>query len=174
MPETLPYPEFELDVVASIGDAALVALRSDAELLAFFATGGGIVEIESERISIDVSSVKAPLLGVSLGPVRERRIGNDDYTELAVALDLLLLTPYENARGTQRWLRPRLVNRIKARLAANHGQLEDAEGNLLTEALIEFERLDFTGALKGRNVIATLLRAVFRADIDQIDRGVIP
>lgn len=169
-----PHAEFAPDVVAKIGDAVLARLRADAGLVAFFAVGEGIVDVEAERLALQGASIKAPMLGVALGPNEERRIGNDNYTELKTAVDLILLTEVEQPRGANGWLRARLVNRVKALLAADSGTLLDDEGNRITEALVEFSRLDF-GAFGGvlaqqKRVVVTALRATYQSNIDQISR----
>lgn len=169
-----PHAEFAPDIAAKIGDSSLARLQADADLVAFFATGEGIVAIEAERIALQGASIKAPMLGVALGPSEERRIGNDNFTELRTAVDVFILTELEQTRGTNDWLRARLVNRVKMRMAADSGTLLDEEGNRITEALVEFSRLDF-GAFGGvlaqqKRVVVTALRATYQSDIDQISR----
>lgn len=174
MPELVPYPELGEALVALQGAALLRKLRDDPALAAFF--NGGIEDVEAETLLLQ-GGVQANFLGVALGPLTEDRTGNAQYATQTVAFDLFVVTKIEQTRGTNGWLRARVVNHVARVLQAEDevagvgGVLTDPEGNLLTEALTRFERLDFTGRLRNDpSLIVTPLRVVYTADFDQIGR----
>jgi hypothetical protein len=165
-----PHAEFQADIAARVGTAALGLLRDDTDLAAYFGEGDGIRDFESEQIAIDAGSLKPPGLGVSLGPLSERRTGNDNYAQMGIAVDLWMFTPIDLRWGTEGWLRARLVDAIKKVLLAGSGVLYDAIGNPITEAYCEFDRIDFRGRLRDKKVLVTPMRLTVFSDFNQVSR----
>lgn len=167
-----PNPEFAPDIAARAASAVLELLQDNAALEAYFAPGDGIYDIESEQVTVDDGSLRAPGLGVSIGPLTERATGNANYAEMAVGIDLWMYTQIESRRGTGGWLRSRLVDAIKAVLAAEAGVLYDALGVEITEARWDFDRIDFRGRLRGKAVLLTPMRFTVYADFNRVTREV--
>lgn len=168
-----PAAAFDAGIVARGAAAVLALLEGNAKLVAYFATGDNIYATETELLAFDAGSLKAPGLGVAIGPESERAIGNANCGELAFAIDMLLYTSVDDRRTTNNWLRARVVNEIKATVAANAGELYDALGVQITEARWEFDRLDFRGRLRGTSVLLTPLRLTLYADFNRVTREVL-
>lgn len=164
-------PAFGWSVDTRIADAVLRKLRADAALASYFATGSGILPLESEVLfDAGVVSLRAPALLVTLAGLDETRIGSAQYAELETIVDLWLVTAAETSTTSQEWLRGRLVNHIKALLQTEQGTLRDADGARITEALTRFQRTLLAGRLRGTNLVVTQLRCLWRSDIDQSTR----
>jgi hypothetical protein len=144
---------------------------ADAALASYFATGSGILPLESEVLfDAGVVSLRAPALLVTLAGLDETRIGSAQYAELETIVDLWLVTAAETSTTSQEWLRARIVNHIKALLQTEQGTLRDADGARITEALTRFQRTLLAGRLRGTNLVVTQLRCLWRSDIDQSTR----
>lgn len=165
------WPDFPWSVDTLIAEAVLRTLRADDDLADYFATGSGILALESEVLfDAGALSLRAPALLVTLSGLDEVRIGTAQYAELETVIDLWLVTAAETSTNPQEWLRARLVSYIKGLLQVEQGTLRDAEGNRLTEALTRFQRTLLAGRLRGTNLVVTQLRCLYRSDIDQSTR----
>lgn len=171
MPSDPPFDEFEAGVEALIADAVVALLQADTELVAYFATGGGIVPFETDQF-LAKDALRAPLLGVAISAVSETRNGEQQAAELETMLSLYLVTEQTHLQNRDGWLRSRVLNRVKGLIQTNDGVLELADHTLLNVALTRFQQVNVLGRLvtQANNLIVTELRAIFSTSIDQSTR----
>ena len=170
MPDA-PFSSIEAGIDVLIADAVLALLQGDDDLAELFATGGGIVAMESD-VFFARDTIKAPLLAVVLAGADEKRVGSVQAADLETLLSLYLFTRQETSTAADGHLRARVWNRVKSLIQTNSGVLELADHTLLNCALTRFQQTNLLGRLttQGNNVLVSELRALYSTEIDEATR----
>lgn len=167
----VPHDEFGAGVEALIADAILALLAADDELVAYLATGLGIVPFETD-LFLATDKLRAPMLGVAISRVAETREGEQQAAQLETEIVFYLLTAQTQLEARDGWLRTRVLNRIKSLVQTNDGVLALADAARLNVALTRFQQVNVLGRLvsQGNNLVVTELKALFLTSIDEATR----
>lgn len=161
-----PSPEFARGVAVEIAEAMLTLLRGDADLFAYFDTGGGGIDDYEIDDFLTEGTYQTPFLAVMLGFTIEAAQGSNKQARLQTGLELGIVLRQEDARGTNVWIRSRIAEHIKRLILSNDGILQDGGGNDLTEALTSFERIAKPLQLRDPSKsLMTRVTAVFESQI---------
>lgn len=139
-----------------VADAALAALKADAELVAFFST---IAAVRHEEIYLNEAH-KPPSLLVAVSSVTHTANPSERW-DLVTTLDLAVseLVPETT---TADFSHLDVIDRIRVTMwGANSGQLLDGDGNVLTQGVTTFERLPKPIWLPDVNQVRTILRVSY-------------
>lgn len=134
-----PHPEFEMSLDAQVADAVLRLLRSDLALSSY--AKGNIDGYELESFFEEATN-SPPCVGVILGGTLRERRGSNRVAMLSTQIAVAFLVPSSDNRGTDNWLRSRLVSHVTRLFEATDGVLYADDGTTpLTEALLTLERV---------------------------------
>lgn len=137
-PPALPHPEFEDCAQARAARAVLAILRGDAPIKNYCAQ---IDDYELEALATNADSVTPPAFVVVLDAWDRGRAGSNRQGKITTLVELLLLHQVEVAVGTQQFLQTRILERVVRLIEARKGILVDENGDPITEALLQVQRV---------------------------------
>lgn len=174
MPEPASHPEFPWSVPALCAVAALTLLRADEPLAGYF------THIDARELTdqIEEGTVQTPQLGLLVASYAERAAGGNHRATGDIDLTFGYLESPTTDPEAQDFLRLRVVDQIYRVLLAEDGALRCPfevpglyeEGEILTEALLEWQVLTVPRRLPASNVLLTLMTGRFQTSIHQITR----
>lgn len=133
----LVHPEFPLRITAKIWNAAF--RRLDIPRYRNFFTGG-LTQSEVEELLL-LEAFTPPALGVILGPIETQEHPSQRKDQVTQIELHIVWRPPRRPRDVQGALRARVIDDLRVTLSEDFGQLKDEDGQLLTEALTRFRRL---------------------------------
>lgn len=166
-------------VPSRIARAVLSRLRQDDGLIAVCGApasdedegAGGIFACEAEDL-IEQSTFAAPALAVILAGWQVVAEAGDAATLRTTVSINLLSRP---SRGTSRWLRARILDRVLANLWRDQGILYDDEtGERLTESILDERAVVLAVRLPGSGLLTTPLNVTFSSLFDRSTREFLP
>lgn len=157
-------------LVVRVAEAFLELLRGDETLRAYFGADG-IYDAETEDLVMS-ANLRAPSLAVLVDRYREAHFPGRAATGF-VTLRLAYLTRHELGLGTRRFLRARVLEHIFALVNATRGELRDAEGLLLTSAVVGWDVAPVAGRLAASGLLLLPLTLTLQSELDRVSREVI-
>ena len=156
-------PEFPKRITAKVWRAAFSRLDIP-KFREFFS--GGLAMAETEDIYF-FDSWTPPALLMLLGPLDLDPLASGRSEQTTVLEIVLAWSRPRSPRETGDELRPRVLDEIRATLAADHGVLIDDEGQRVTEALTRFQRLPAVVGVPNANpqYLLDRLRVAYRSII---------
>lgn len=144
---------------SKVAAAALLALQSDADLVAYFT--GGIVAAQNEQIYMEEASFTPPSLVVTVGARTHEPMPSQRW-DLVVPIEVAII---ESARSStvENFSFLDVVDHVIVTLYGSEaGQLRDAGGSLVTEGLTRFAPPKASWA-PGASQFRTILRATYQS-----------